>query len=212
MERTFNIVGMTNTFYVKDSWNGHNCNFTITKMVGERHTLYGHSDGKPISISLSEFEGECSSGWCIASWADIIVNEVKEFPPFSYFPCKSPMEITFDSANDYIDCAAFEYSSHGDDEYYPSGYYSINFENFKQTPRYSDKRVVFVFCGASGLGKTYLAGKLEEVDVYETDSNKDLPDVIYADVVVVGNKYKHEIEDVKNKLFENPCVRICRFE
>lgn len=208
----FMIVGMANKFYPTDSWSGNNCNFTLSKKISERHTLYGHCNGKPVSIGLSTSEGECGSGWCIATWADITIDNVEQFPPFSHVPCQSPMKITFDPRSDKINCEAFDFSLYGDDEYYPSGYYSINLEKFKQTPRYSSKRVVYVFCGASGLGKTYLAGKLKDMEVYETDSNKDLPDVIYADVVVLGNKYNHEIENVKNKLFENPCVRICRLE
>lgn len=216
MAQTINIVGMTNTYHVTEKWEGHNCDFTVTKVIGEKHALYGYSEGTrtPVCIRLSEHEGQCSSGWCASSWANIDIDEVDNFPPFSFVPStpNRQLQIMIDSEENDIQCEAFEFSRYGSDEYYPSGYYLINFDAFQKTPRYSDRRVVFVFCGASGVGKSYLAGTMRNVEVYETDSKETLPDVIYSDIVVIGNKYKYSIEDIKRRLFENPTVRVCTIE
>lgn len=216
MAQTINIVGMTNTYHVTEHWEGHNCDFTVTKVIGEKHDLYGYSGTTrtPVCIRLSSYEGQCGSGWCASSWANLDIEEVDHFPPFSFVPStpNKQFQITINPEEDFIKCEAFEFSSYGYDEYYPAGYYFLNFDVFQKTPRYSDKRVVFVFCGESGVGKSYLTGMMRNVKVYETDSKETLPDVIYEDVVVIGNKYDYSIDDIKSRLFENPTVRVCTIE
>ena len=58
----------------------------------------------------------------------------------------------------------------------------------------------YVLHGDSCAGKSYLASKLDDFEVYETDSNKDLPDEITAQIIVVGNKYGHTPDEVKGKI------------
>ena len=61
-----------------------------------------------------------------------------------------------------------------------------------------DKRPVWIFKGNSGLGKSYLAGIIANSNrvkaVYETDAHKEL------DTIVVGNKYKHSLEEIESKI------------
>ena len=207
----FIIIGITNKFYVTEDLERYDDAPVVKKMISEKHKLYGYSKGKAICISLSE--QTCSGGSCVNRYAKLkikrLINYYYKFPSFSY-TCE-PLKITFCPDDDEIKSDAFEFSAYGLDEYYPSGYYSIHFEKFKQTPRYSPKRIVFLICGKSGIGKSFLADKLK-LDVYETDSNHELPDVIYEEVVVIGNKYNYTIEDVKKRLFENPTVRVCKLE
>jgi hypothetical protein len=52
---------------------------------------------------------------------------------------------------------------------------------------------VWIFHGASALGKSYLAEMIQsrsDLTVYETDISSKLPDSISTDIVVLGNKYK----------------------
>lgn len=206
----FIIVGLTNKFYVTQDLEKYDDEPTVKKMINEKHKLYGYSKGKAIFISLNE--QTCSGASCVHRYANLKVKRLKRklFPSFSYI-CEPFLKITFCPDDNDIKCDAFDFSAYGLDNYYPSGYYSINFEKFKQTPRYSSKRIVFLICGKSGTGKTFLANKLK-LDVYETDLHYELPDVIYEEVVVIGNKYKHTIDDVKKRLFENPIVRVCEIE
>lgn len=217
--RTFVISGLTNTFYVTDEWDcGANNEFVIKKKVGEKHSLYGYErDSKQlIAIHLSDSEGQCCSGWCTATFADIKIDNVNRFPSFSFIPTKH-LEITLDinkgSEEINCKCEAFSFSEFGGDGYYPSGYYSINYDVFKTTPRYSDKRVVYVFQGPSGIGKSFITGKLDNsVTVFETDSCNELPSVIYEDIVVLGNKHGYSLDDIKSRLFKDPIVRICKMD
>lgn len=99
----------------------------------------------------------------------------------------------------------------GGDEYYPSGYIDVNEELFKPTIRAKDKRLVWIFKGKSGVGKSHLASKLDGLKVHETDSSDKLPDSIVADVVVLGNKYKYTIEEIKDKLIGDVEVHVVEF-
>lgn len=79
---------------------------------------------------------------------------------------------------------------------------SINFAMFKQLARHRDARPVWIFSGASNTGKTFLSNKLSTatLSVFETDSVDVLPDEIYADVVVIGNRNKASFETVMKDL------------
>lgn len=50
------------------------------------------------------------------------------------------------------------------------------------------------------------------MEVYETDSNENLPPSITASIVVLGNKHNHSIEDIKTKLFGEVEVQIVEFQ
>ena len=55
-----------------------------------------------------------------------------------------------------------------------------------------EKRPVWIFAGASGLGKSTLGMLLASQGkvIYETDANKELPELILADIIVAGNRHK----------------------
>ena len=63
---------------------------------------------------------------------------------------------------------------------------------FEKTARVMEKRPVWIFAGVSGLGKSTLGMLLASQGkiVYETDANKELPELIMADIIVAGNRHK----------------------
>lgn len=90
----------------------------------------------------------------------------------------------------------------GNEEEFECKWFSFNkvkLENFKKTSRGFSKHPVWIFYGRSNLGKSFLAHKLNMV-VFEADSCEKLPEKIIADIVVIGNKHTHEIDDIKNRI------------
>lgn len=76
-------------------------------------------------------------------------------------------------------------------------------EMFEKTPRIMEKRPVWIFAGNSGLGKSTIGRFLELQGkvIYETDSDHRLPNIIMADVIVVGNRNKSlTIDDICARL------------
>ena len=209
-----NILGMTNTFYVTDAYEGMNCAFKVTKVVREKYTIYGYNEKNAlVSICLGQEEGPCGTQWCVSTYGCMSVNTVTHLPSFSYIPKQvNKLVISFDEDDENISCEAFDYSADGGDAWYPCGYFSINFDVFKETARHCDKRVVYVMQGPSGAGKSHLSGFLHgSMDVFETDNHEKLPECIYADVVVIGNKYKHGLDDIKPLLFSDPKISLVTF-
>ena len=118
-----------------------------------------------------------------------------------------------------IDNEYFYVSSYGSgDSYYPAGRAGVKFENLnlKRTARAMDKRPVWILYGPSGLGKTTVGSlvKNQKVipSVLETDGLDKLPDVITESFIVLGNRSKFTINDVKKRLFGDPKVILVRFE
>ena len=143
--------------------------------------------------------------------------------PFAYRPKKELIieleDITPDialstegiSINDIHD-EVFDLEYDGGDCYYPMGYVHVNMDLFEKTPRAHDKRLVWIFKGNSALGKSWLAHKINaDNGVYETDSNEALPDAMAHSIIVLGNKYKFDIEDIKSRLIDDPEVIIVDF-
>ena len=75
--------------------------------------------------------------------------------------------------------------------------YTLNIEKFKKTPRHKEKRPVWIFVGPSNIGKSFIASRCELIS-YETDMCAELPEELVADIIVLGNKYKFDIEDIKS--------------
>lgn len=196
------IIGLRIEKYIGQSISGHNCDFTYHDEEMEKHILCGiTTEGEKVEITLSEEHGECGSGWTTASWAHIEVNKVDRFSGYTY---KAVEELSIDSFNDesdYIDNDVFTVNYDGGDSYYPGGWYKVNMDLFKESVRHKEKRPVWLFEGNSNLGKSFLASKLKDLFVYETDSNETLPESIIADVIVFGNKYPHNIADIKSRIF-----------
>ena len=76
-----------------------------------------------------------------------------------------------------------------------------------------EKRPVWIFSGVSGAGKSTIATMIREsgLEVYETDSCDELPEVITASVVVLGNRNRFLIGDLKDRLFGDPKVILVNF-
>jgi hypothetical protein len=87
---------------------------------------------------------------------------------------------------------------------YPQGYCMINKDVLVSSIRTKEKHPVYVFKGKSGLGKSFIANQLVELDVYETDLGENIPENISDyHIVVVGNKYPNQFEIVKKLLTDN---------
>lgn len=160
-------------------------------------------------VSLWTVYGDCPSGWCSASWGHCEVRRVDSFIGSTHKPIKDlsfEIETTEGDFEDTIYNATndiFYVDDDGDDCWYPSGGVGITEELFTETNRMMDKRPVWIFKGNSGLGKSYIAGIIANSDrmktVYETDAHEELG-VIEADIIVVGNKYNHSLEEIESKI------------
>ena len=197
------IVGMRIEKYIDKAVDGHNCDFKYYDAEFERHILFGVlSDNRKVKITLSRSEGECYSGWTTASWGHIKVEEVNNFEGYTFVPVKEIIIDDLEPNKEYMDInnEVFSVSYDGGDEYYPSGYYHINMELFRATKRHKRRRPVWIFMGESNSGKSFIASKTG-LNVYETDKSETLPDVITQDIIVLGNKHKFTVEDIKKRLF-----------
>lgn len=209
------ILAMRVEKYVGQTVSGHNCDFEYTDEVKTRHVLLGLNDKNvKVAITLWEEEGECYSGWTSASWGHVSIEEIDRFEGYTH-KAKGMLTIPdftveADDAAD-IDNQVFYVTYDGGDGYYPCGYYDVKEEFFVENSRYAEERTVWVFQGESALGKSYLSSKLEGLTVYETDSEYFLPDEIVQDIIVVGNKYDFNVDDIRSRLLGNPRVVIVEF-
>jgi hypothetical protein len=177
-----------------------------------RATQYHQKGTKLWCLRLWETTGVCGSGHTTASWGHTELLPVREIGPLTHRPLQEwvleldpediPEEFNSWSAEDE-DCPPIEWKEEGGDPYYPSGRVAVAEERFSKTGRGHEKPVVWVFEGPSNVGKSTLAslagvGSSEALRVYETDSAEDIgDDLVYAQIVVVGGKYSHTIEDVR---------------
>ena len=79
----------------------------------------------------------------------------------------------------------------------------INTELFERTTRAMPGRPVWIFTGASALGKSTIGMllSLSGKEVYETDTSDSLPEVIWADVIVSGRRRGgFPLEEIKRRL------------
>lgn len=208
------IVGLRIEKYIDTEVSGHNCDFEYKDAEFEKHIICGViTHNRKIEIELSCSEGECGSGWTIASWGHIKVKEVPKFGGYSYVPIKpltiDDIEPGFkgDISNDL-----FSVDYDGGDSYYPSGSYSIKMELFKKNGREKLLRPVWIFKGPSNSGKSFLSSQMHEVDVYETDKSETLPEKIIETIIVLGNKYDFKIEDIKERIFGEVEIVIVEFK
>jgi len=226
------ITGLQEIKYVKNCLKNADEGFAEYKEISTKHTLFGvlNDDNRTrIRIKLEASDGECPSGYCLSTYANISIKILKKFGLYTHVP-KKKLEInlkfdlgklmgdkelkTYDikgsDEEDDINNAAFDFSPYGDDNYYPTGHYEIKFNAFEKTNRFKEYRLVYIFKGPSGVGKSFLASKIGLM-IYETDSSEKLPDVIYAGVIVLGNRNKFDIENVKSKVFGPAEIIICDF-
>lgn len=79
----------------------------------------------------------------------------------------------------------------------------VNTELFERTARAMPGRPVWIFTGASALGKSTIGMLLSSSgkEVYETDASDNLPEVIWADVIVSGRRRGgFPLEEIKKRL------------
>ena len=149
-------------------------------------------DGSNVTIK----ETEDGSGQVVWEWSE-------DRRPFSCRPKDGPVRVKISEDVDYghleilrsDTCEAVLLTSKED--------VSFCEEMFEKTPRMMEKRPVWIFAGASGLGKSTIGRFLELQGkvVYETDSDQRLPNSIMADVIVAGNRNKNvTIDDICARL------------
>ena len=174
--------------------------FFILNCISDNHAIY--------EVRLYTLYGDCYSGWCSASWGIGTIKRVDSFIGITHKPIKE-LEFTIDENLIYNDGRMYDIENdifkleYSDDEWYPSASAAVNMNLFKEINRNKEKRPVWIFKGDSALRKSYLAGIIansgREKSVYETDAHEELGD-IHEDIVVIGNKYKHSVEDVESHI------------
>ena len=212
------LKGLRVEKYIGKQIEGHNCDFNYYPEEQERYVFNCLGAlGQKFELILSKGYGECGSGWCSASWGNAELREVQVFNGTTHRPIKD-IEFTINKGEEAFadySCEVFNVNYGGGDSYYPCGGISVNMELFKENGRQKDKRPVWIFCGDSSLGKTYLSSIIRNSDfsktVYETDCDSELPEQIIEDIIVVGNKYNFNIDEVKKRIFGDSEVIMVNF-
>ncbi|MEG2786415.1 MAG: hypothetical protein RR942_01250 [Romboutsia sp.] len=200
--------------YARDTCEGHNCDFEYGRIIDDKHTLLtiDINTNKKYEIEFTYEEGECGSGWCTASWAYMKVKEVNNFRGYTHKPITKIYFNNFTGEEEEFDGELVSFSEDGGDAYYPHGYYEINMNLFKSNERYKNKRPVWIFKGKSTVGKSFIAGNLKDLNVYETDFMDHLPREIEEDIIVLGNKYSFSIEEIDSKILGEHELHIVDFK
>lgn len=217
----FTIIGLKLHYFIGDDvYDSGQPRFTYFKKEIERYVIcLTRKIGKSLNpdmyeLTLYESYGECYSGWTTATWGNYSLSRVNAFGAMTHV-INTPTTITVELNNDKFpntySCDVFDYSASGVDDYYPSGSVNVNMACFNATGRGFSKHPVWIFSGSSNLGKSYVAQMVyrayddeDQFTVFETDSCAELPDTIYADIVVVGNKYNVDLEILKTKIMGEP--------
>lgn len=205
------VVGLRDEIYQGEEVTGHNCNFEYTFVDKIRHVLLLKTHyNKKYELHLWEEEGECSSGWCTASFGYCELKEVSNFAGKTH-KIISEQKVVFDETSMNIETDVFTYSDSGGDSYYPSGHVWVNYDLFEKFEnRGFDKRPVLIFYGDSNAMKSHIAA-LSGKSVYETDyelSKDNLPEAIVQDIIVIGNKYPVDLDDVKSRLYNCEIIEV----
>jgi hypothetical protein len=166
----------------------------------EKHILLGmNSDSSKIEIDLYKKNHISEDKKNVITLSYINIKNVVNFGGYDYKPIsKIEIDDIFYKHNN-INNNVFNFSNGNYDENI-SGYYNINLDLFIKTIRAKDKRPVWLFYGNSALGKSTIARK-SNLSIYETDSSDKLPEIINEDIIVIGNKYLYNIEDIKERIF-----------
>lgn len=109
---------------------GHNCDFTYSEEMDDIYVfLLKDRNGIMYELKLYVDEGECGSGWCTASYGRSYLESVNEFRGMTHLPITPDDEIYF-NCDEEIENKYFNYSSYGDDDYYPQGYVNVHMNEF----------------------------------------------------------------------------------
>ncbi|MCW3805877.1 hypothetical protein [Plebeiibacterium marinum] len=206
------IIGLRIEKYIGKKISGHNLDFEYNDAEFEKHIILGLlEDNRKVEIELTNEEGVCGSGWCTASWGNFEVKHVDKFNGYTHKPIKELIVDDVNESAEYISNNVFSVDHNGGCDYYPSGGYNVNMDLFKANGRGKELRPTYIFSGESGIGKSALALKFnKDTVVFETDAYDTLPDVIIADVIVLGNKHKYTINDIKTKVEDTELI-VCSF-
>lgn len=216
----YEVVGLRVEKYVGTAVSGHNFDFTYSPEILQRHVLLLKHYSTKYELTLQTDEGECGSGWCTAFYGRFDFKQVTNFAGKTHRILKGitlNLQVNTETGSlDYTDNALFSFSEDGEDEYYPLGGYEINMSLFEEIPMTNIKRPVHIFIGDSNACKSTLAA-LTGKEILETDYTgiNDLPEVITADIIVVGNKFIVDVnKDIIPKIFdlENSQVVIVSFK
>lgn len=216
--KKFKVFGLRIEKYLKQTCfrNDYDYDFEYGKEIADKNILLLlDKDNEKYELELYEEQGECSSGYTTASWAYAKFKNVKSFKGFTHKIIKDIyIDLTFNEFTGIEDCEneVFEFSFDGGDSYYPMGYYQVNVNLFRASARAKDKMPIWIFIGASGVGKSYIASHLKGLTVFETDSYENLPDKITERVIVLGNKYNHTIQDVKDRIKYDCEIHVVEFK
>lgn len=219
--------------------------FDVHPCIDTEYNIYCKNEGETgiFEISLMQSYGPCGSGYCMSSYGSMSIRYVhsnnitythKYTGPeliegsIVYYEESDSFVIIHDVPHkdeddddwDYNDWdeenEVFKYSSVGCDEYYPCGGIEINFDYFEEIPRAMKGRPVYILVGPSGLGKSTLAECLGSYyTVFETDSVDELPEYIAADVIVIGNRSKWTVDDIKDRVWkeqDDPDIIVVSFK
>lgn len=219
------VCGMRVEHYVGEGPGAESFEMEPCECVEERLFCITASGRIKFFLNIINEFGWCGSGYTTASWAYYSKEDTYDFGPATHLPKDhKPIKISnlqydaetgelvdsytdknddqdmYDVNQDYT---VFTYSDWGD-EYYPGASCDVNYDLFIELPRAIKKRPVWIFVGESGTGKSTIASILQDKIIYETDSanNGILPDEIWADVIVLGNKWKDKfgVSDVVSKI------------
>ena len=187
------IIGM-NEFRYYDGY---------TEQNETRNEIYVVQGTTNYIISLNTLNTDCPSGYTSATEGEMEINETKKFPPIEYRFIKDRDKHEYDFpkfSTEYDLFSIFGFDYDGGDDFYPSGSHYVNKDYFKRSSRQnSGKRKVWIFKGDSTLGKTFLSDKID-LEKYETDSSKELPNLLWQDIIVIGNKYNFSKKEIVAKI------------
>jgi hypothetical protein len=153
----------------------HYIGYEVRKIDGEfqyidkqlhKHFISVLYEGKKYEIELRQEFGECSSGWCVATYGIMIVREVKKFnytwkllPEFDGIVYQElPLENIYK-----FNCPYFRVTYDGGDRYYPEGYYHVHQIYFYSIPRHKEKRPIWLLTGNKQFLLDFTRKKSEKI-------------------------------------------------
>ena len=221
MKVTYEVIGMRKEFVVHED---EDMEFNPVYESRPIYTIFAKpTDSKMnyiLAIQLDEFHRPCGSGYCMSWYGYMAVNNVYnllDIGPLTHEPKRKTLfDALYDDDGGIINLTGldddpegwenfggvFRYSYDGGDQYYPRGGVSVDETLFNPLQRYSGRRMVWIFVGESGTGKSTIAMQYP-YGVFETDAYDKLPDQIYNNVVVVGNRNHYDVlADILPRIYQ----------
>lgn len=192
-DNVYRVLGLQQIHYLADYIKVEPYN--IPYIESTRYNVLLLKDDTKYLLKLIEIYEMCPSLWTTASYGKMKLIEFNKNIPLTHIP-KKKINIILDVKTKKCDNEVFEFLKVGD-KWYPSGYVKIHLDNFNRTSRAKYNRMVWIFTGKSESDKLYLGSKLKDLLIYKTNSHESLPNKIYADVIILGNKFNYNYEDIK---------------